>query len=188
MGDFMELLARSNAGDKEAFGELVSIVYEELKRLAQIQLTNERHAPTLNCTALVHEAYLRLADQDRTNWSGRVHFFGTAVHVMRRVLIEHARKRLTLKRGSGAESEPLENFMVVTLAPDLDALDLDRALTALAETDAESARVVELRCFGGLSIEEAAEVMDISASSVTRMWSFARAWMYRYLNRRPSAL
>ncbi|MEP7366166.1 MAG: sigma-70 family RNA polymerase sigma factor [Acidobacteriota bacterium] len=185
VADFTELLLRWSEGDQQAFEELIPIAYDELKRIAQKNLTGERHADTLNCTALVHEAYLRLADQDRMHWKGRAHFFGAAAQVMRRLLIEHARKRLAEKRGGGGEPVALDDLTAVALAPDLDALDLDRALTALAETDAESARVVELRCFGGLSIEETAEVLGTSPSSVTRMWSFARAWLYRYLNRVP---
>ena len=176
---------RWSQGDQQAFEELIPIAYDELKGVAQKALTGERRAATLNCTALVHEAYLRLVDQNRMDWDGRAHFFGAAAKVMRRILIEHARKRLTEKRGGGAEQAPLDSFTAVVLAPDLDALDLDRALTALAEADAESARVVELRCFGGLSIEECAEALGVSPSSVTRMWSFARAWLYRYLQRTP---
>lgn len=187
VADFTELLARWGKGDQQAFEELIPIAYNELKRVARKTLAGERHAATLNCTALVHEAYLRLVDQDRMQFSGRAHFFGAAANVMRRILIEHARKRLAEKRGGGSEQVPLDSFTAVALAPDLDALDLDRALTALAETDPDSARVVELRCFGGLSVEETAEVLGVSASSVTRMWSFARAWLYRYVNRTSAA-
>lgn len=187
MADFTDLLARWSQGDEQAFGKLIPIAYDELKRIAQKRLAGERHASTLNCTALVHEAYLRLVDQDRMQWSGRAHFFGAAANIMRRILIDHARKRLSEKRGGGAGMEPLDSFTAVALAPDLDALDLDRALTALAKTDEEAARVVELRCFGGLSTEETAEVLGVSPSSVTRMWTFARAWLYRHLNREPAA-
>lgn len=185
MADFTELLLRWGQGDRQAFEELIPIAYDDLKGVAQKALTGERHAATLNCTALVHEAYLRLVDQNRMQWDGRAHFFGAAAKVMRRILIEHARKRLAEKRGGGAEQAPWDNFTAVALAPDLDALDLDRSLTALAETDEESARVVELRCFGGLSIEETAGALGVSPSSVTRTWTFARTWLYRYLNRVP---
>jgi RNA polymerase sigma factor (TIGR02999 family) len=185
--DLTSLLARWAQGDQGAFDELLPILYGELKRVAQHALSSERHAQTLNCTALVHEAYLRLAGQNGSNWSERAHFLGAASNVMRRILIEHARKRLSEKRGGGALHVPFDPFAAVAMAPDLDAVDLDRALTALADADPESARVVELRCFGGLSIEETAEVMSISPSSVTRCWSFARAWLYRYLNRAGTA-
>jgi len=179
--DITELLNRWSAGDGAAFQDLAPLVYAELKSLAQRSLVNERHAPTLNCTALVHEAYLRLVDQTRMQWSGRGHFFGAAAQVMRRILVDHARQRLAVKRGSGVENEELEKAVAVALEPDLDVIALHEALEELAADDPESARVVELRCFGGLSIEETAEVLETSASSVTRMWSFARAWLYRRL-------
>ena len=150
--------------------------------MARRTLRGERRVVTLDCTALVHEAYLRLVDQDRMQWNGRAHFFGTAAQVMRRILVEEARHRLAKKRGAGAPRESLDKAIAVALEPDLDVIALDDALGELALTDAESARVVELRYFGGLSIEETAEVMNTSASSVTRTWSFARAWLYRRLN------
>ncbi len=180
--DITDLLIRWGAGDRQAFEELIPLVYSDLKRVAQRTLQNEHHAPTLDCTALVHEAYLRLVDQNRMQWSGRAHFFGAAAQVMRRVLVEHARHRLAQKRGAGALHEPLDKTIAVALEPDLDVIALDQALEALVTADPDSARVVELRCFGGLSIEETADVMNTSASSVTRTWSFARAWLYRRLH------
>jgi RNA polymerase sigma factor (TIGR02999 family) len=158
------------------------MVYSDLKRVAGRALVNERLHMTLDSTALVHEAYLRLVDQNRIQWNGRGHFFGAAAQVMRRILVEHARQRLTRKRGGGAPHEPIEKTVAVALEPDIDVLALDDALEALTAEDADSARVVELRCFGGLSIEETADVMEISPSSVTRLWSFARAWLYRRLH------
>ncbi|MEP7365048.1 MAG: sigma-70 family RNA polymerase sigma factor [Acidobacteriota bacterium] len=183
MAEITDLITGWRGGDESAFQQLVPLIYDELKRVARRSLAGERRAVTLNCTALVHETYLRLAGQREPNWSGRAHFFGAAASLMRRILIENARKRLTGKRGAGAEQVDLNAFLAVSMAPDLNAIDLDRALEALEKTDAESARVVELRCFGGLSIEETAEVLNTSPSSVTRMWSYARAWLYRYLNR-----
>jgi RNA polymerase sigma factor (TIGR02999 family) len=174
-----DLLNRWSAGDAQAFEEMVPLVYGDLKRVAQRALVNERHAKTLDCTALVHEAYLRLVDQTRMQWDGRAHFFGAAAQVMRRILVEHARHRLAQKRGAGAVHESLDKFVAVTLAPDLDVMAINDALDELTVADPDSARVVELRCFGGLSIEETADVMGISPSSVTRIWSFARAWLYR---------
>src|SRR5690349_8939712 len=115
-------------------------------------------------------------------WNGRSHFFGAAAQIMRRVLVDHARQRLTGKRGAGAEHEDLDKAVAVALEPDLDVIALHEALEEMTIEDPESARVVELRCFGGLSIEEAAEVLETSPSSVTRTWSFARAWLYRRLN------
>jgi len=181
MADITELLHRWGAGDRKAFDDLAPLVYSELKSLAQRALINERNAPTLNCTALVHEAYLRLVSQTRMDWSGRAHFFGAAAQIMRRVLVDHARQRLARKRGGGAAHEVLDITVAVALAPDLDVIALHDALEELAAEDPESARVIELRCFGGLSIEEVAEVLETSPSSVTRIWSFARAWLYRRL-------
>lgn len=179
MNNVTDLLKRWSEGDSEAFDEMVPLVYSDLKRVAQRALANERHAMTLDCTALVHEAYLRLVDQTRMQWDGRAHFFGAAAQVMRRILVEHARHRLSLKRGAGVAHEPLDKFVAVALEPDLDVIAINDALDELTTADPDSARVVELRCFGGLSIEETAEVMQISPSSVTRIWSFARAWIYR---------
>lgn len=182
MPDITDLLNRWSTGDRKAFDDLAPLVYQELKSLAQRALLNERYALTLNCTALVHEAYIRLVDQSRMAWSGRAHFFGAAAQTMRRILVEHARQRLSRKRGAGAAHEELDKAVAVALEPDLDVIALHEALEELAAEDPESARVIELRCFGGLSIEEAAEVLETSPSSVTRTWSFARAWLYRRLN------
>lgn len=183
MADITDLLNRWSGGDRQAFEELVPLVYDDLKRVAHRNLQNEQNAFTLDCTALVHEAYLRLVDQDRMQWSGRAHFFGAAAQVMRRILVEHARQRLSQKRGSGAFHEPLDKAVAVAMEPDLDLVALDDALADLSASDPESARVVELRYFGGLSIEETAETMQISSSSVARLWSFARVWLYRRLNK-----
>jgi RNA polymerase sigma factor (TIGR02999 family) len=179
--DVTDLLNRWSAGDLQALEELTPLVYSDLKRVAQRALVNERHAQTLECTALVHEAYLRLVDQTRMHWNGRAHFFGAAAQVMRRILVEHARRRLADKRGAGAEHEPLDKIIAVALEPDFEIIALNDALGELALAEPDSARVIELRCFGGLSIEETAEVMNTSPSSVTRIWSFARAWLYRRL-------
>jgi len=183
VADITDLLNRWSAGDGQAFEDLVPLVYSDLKHVAQRNLRKESHAYTLDCTALVHEAYLRLVDQKRMHWNGRAHFFGAAAQVMRRILVEHARQRLAQKRGSGAFHEPLDKAVAVALEPDLDVVELDEALQALAVADPESARVVELRYFGGLSIDETAETMQVSPSTVTRLWTFARAWLYRRLNR-----
>lgn len=185
MSSVTDLLIRWSAGDAKAFEDMVPLVYSDLKRVAQKALVNERHAMTLDCTALVHEAYLRLVDQTRMQWDGRAHFFGAAAQVMRRILVDHARQRLSQKRGSGAAHESLDKFVAVAIAPDLDVIAINDALDELTVADPDSARVVELRCFGGLSIEETAEVMGISASSVTRIWSFARAWLYRKVRGTP---
>jgi RNA polymerase sigma factor (TIGR02999 family) len=179
--DITDLLNRWSAGDPKAFEELVPMVYRDLKRVARRALANEGPVCSLDCTALVHEAYLRLVDQERMQWNGRGHFFGAAALAMRRILVEQARHRLAKKRGEGVRREPLEKAIAVALEPDIDVIALDGALSALAAADPESARVVELRYFGGLSVGETAEVMGTSASSVTRLWTYARAWLYRRL-------
>ena len=155
------------------------MVYNDLKRHARNVLQNERKAATLNCTDLVHEAFLRLVDQNRIQWNGRAHFYGAAAQAMRRILVEHARRRLSQKRGSGASHDSLDKAVAVALAPDLEVIAIHNALEELTALDPESARVVELRCFGGLSIDETADTMNTSASQVTRAWTFARAWLYR---------
>jgi RNA polymerase sigma factor (TIGR02999 family) len=175
MADITDLLNRWSDGDQQAFEDMVPLMYDDLKRVAQRSLQNERHAPTLNTTALVHEAYLRLVNQNQVRWNGKAHFLGAAANAMRRLLVEHARKRLSEKRGAGAPHEGLDREIAVALEPDIDVIQLDSALDELATGDPESAKVVELRCFGGLSLEETAEVMGISVSSVARIWSFARA-------------
>jgi RNA polymerase sigma-70 factor (ECF subfamily) len=180
--DITELLNRWSSGDAQAFGELVPLIYDDLKRSARRALLNEHHGRTLDTTALVHEAYLRLVGPTRMQWQGRAHFFGAAAVAMRRILVERARHRLAGKRGMGVEHEPLDRVVSVALEPDLDVIQLNDALEELESSDPESARVVELRYFGGLSIEETAEAMDTSPSTVTRLWSFARAWLYRRLN------
>lgn len=187
MADVTELLNRWTSGDQHAFDEVVTLVYRDLKRIAQRALANERFAQTLDPTGLVHEAYLRLVDQNRMQWSNRAHFFGAAAQAMRRILVEHARRRLAQKRGAGVGHESADKAFAVALEPDLDLIALNEALLELESADPESAQVIILRCFGGLSIEETAEVMKTSASSITRMWSFARAWLYRRLRQNAGA-
>ena len=179
--DITGLLNQWVAGDPQAFEQLIGVVYGELKRIARRNLQNEAHAQTLNCTALVHEAYLRLVDQTRIQWNGRAHFFGAAAEVMRRILVEHARQRLAQKRGSGAVPEPLDKAVAVSLAPDLDVIALNDALIELAAEDPECAKIIELRCFAGLSLAQTADVLDTSESSVKRAWRYGRAWLYRRL-------
>lgn len=135
----------------------------------------------LQTTALVHEAYLRLVDQSRVKWEGRTHFFGAAAVTMRRILVEQARRRLRAKRGGGAEHDSLDDALTIALEPDLDVIALDLAIEDLAKLDADRARVVELRYFAGLSIDETAELLGVSPSAVNRDWTFAKAWLYRRL-------
>lgn len=173
-----KLLHRWSAGEDGAFDEVVPLVYQELRRLARVLLSSERPGHTLGCTALVHEVYLRLAGQIRTGWVNRSHFFGAAARAMRRVLVDHARARKSAKRGLGEAIEPLDRVQLA-VEPDLDILALDLALEEFAAFDPERARVVELRFFAGLSIEETAAVLDASPATVKRDWAVARAWLYQ---------
>jgi RNA polymerase sigma factor (TIGR02999 family) len=188
MADITRLLARWAEGDGAAFEALIPIVYEELRRLAGHYLRDERAGHTLQPTALVHEAYLRLADSREVRLGSRAHFYGAAARVMRRVLVDHARKRGRIKRGGPAlEMVAFDEAIAAPIDPRLDFLALDEALAALERIAPERARVVELRYFGGLSVEDTAEFLGISPATVKRHWSFARAWLFRYLTGDPAA-
>jgi RNA polymerase sigma factor (TIGR02999 family) len=176
------LLARIRAGDASAREAIVPLVYDELRRLAASYLKHERGNHTLQPTALVHEAYLRLVDQRDVAWQNRAHFMGVAAIVMRRVLVNHARERAAAKRGDGLVPESLTVVGDVAAPAPVDLLALDRALDALAALDARKCRVVELKFFGGLTTEETAEAVDASVATVERDWSFARAWLYDHLS------
>lgn len=182
--DITNLFRRWNEGDHAAYEELVRVLYQDLKRNAHRELSQEKYAD-IQTTALVHEAYLRLAGGGNPQWNGRGHFLSAAACAMRRILVEKARQRLAEKRGAGIIPQSLSavehELARVAAEPDLDVIQLNDALDALASEDALAAQVVELRYFGGLSVEETAEVLDTSASSVTRTWAFARAWLFRRL-------
>lgn len=160
---------------------LLRSVYDELRRLAAFQLNRERRDHTLQATALVHEAYLRLAAQDKSKWSDRVHFIAMASEMMRRVLVDYARGHLREKRGSGLEKLSLSEAAELVGGRDVELLDLDRALDRLAEIDPRKAKLVELRYFGGLTTEEAAESVGISVATAERDWKFSRAFLIREL-------
>ena len=179
-----QLLRRWTAGDEQAFEELVPLVYEELRRLAKMLLQREAAGHTLNCTALVHEAYLRLMGPSTTDWESRYHFFGAAARAMRRVLVDHARARNAGKRGEGVVPVEL-NQASLAFEIDLDILALDRALEELSSFDPVRARIVELRYFGGLSIEETAALTGSSPATVKRDWTAARAWLFRRMTGSP---
>ena len=181
-----ELLRAWGGGDQRALDELLPVVYEELRRQAQRYLRRERDGHSLQATALVHEAYIRLVDQRRMQWQGRAQFFGIAAQLMRRVLVDHARARHAEKRGGPNVSlvQPLEEATAAAQESDVDLLALDDALTRLAELDPRQAKVVELRYFSGLGIEETAEVLGISPATVKREWAMARAWLKRELSDR----
>lgn len=173
------LLFRWREGDRAALEQLMPLVYEELRRLAQHYLSRERREHTLQSTALVHEAYLRLAGPNPPQWQNRAHFFGISARIMRQILVEHARVRAADKRGGGACRLNLDEAMALSQQTDLDVLELDRALSDLATLDEQQSRIVELRFFGGLTIEDTSEVLGISPATVKRDWVTARAWLYR---------
>ncbi len=180
------LLARWRAGDGEALESLIPLVYNELRSLAQHYLRRERSNHTLQSTALVHEAYVRLAGTDPPALQNRSHFFGVAARLMREILVDHARAQRTAKRGGDACTLALDEALNVAGRTDVDVLMLDEALKELARLDERQSRIVELRFFTGLSIDETADVMDVSAATVSREWTTARAWLHRELSgRRP---
>jgi RNA polymerase sigma factor (TIGR02999 family) len=166
-------------GDRRALDALLPLVYAELRRVAARQLRRERDDHSLQPTALVHEAYLRLVDQRRADWHGRAHFFGVAAQVMRRILVDHARRRLAGKRGDGVRPVSLDQAMETPGVNEIPVLDLDDAIERLARLDAGLAQIVELRAFGGLTIEEAAHVLKVSPSTAKREWRTAKAWLTR---------
>ncbi|HEX5602536.1 MAG TPA: sigma-70 family RNA polymerase sigma factor [Pyrinomonadaceae bacterium] len=168
--------------EKEALDELMPIVYDELRRQAARYLRRERAGHTLQTTALIHEAYVRLVDQRRVQWQNRAHFFGIAGQMMRRILVDHARTKKRVKRGGSDVKISLADATVLVQEQDLDVVALDEALTRLAEIDEQQSKVVELRFFSGLTVEETAEVMGISPATVKRDWSMAKAWLHRELS------
>jgi len=175
------LIAWSN-GDEEALEQLMPLVYRELHRLAHRHLRRERTGHTLETTALVHEAYLRLIDQQEVRWQNRAHFFAIAAQTMRRILVEYARARRYQKRGGGAQRVSLDEAMAVSDERAAEVVALDEALTNLAKFDQRKSRMVELRFFGGLSIEETAEVLGVSPGTVMRDWTLAKTWLQREIN------
>ncbi|MCU1265505.1 MAG: polymerase, sigma-24 subunit, subfamily [Acidobacteria bacterium] len=178
-----KLLERWSEGDQEALQELLPLVYDELHRLAGAYLRRERHNHTLQTTALVNEAYLRLIDQRNARWQNRAQFFGVAAQFMRRILVDHARHHYAAKRGGDRYQVPLDNIDGFGSQPDADVLAVNELLDRLAEIDPEQSRLVQLRFFGGLTIEETAEVMHISHATVEREWKIAKAWLKRELTK-----
>jgi RNA polymerase sigma-70 factor, ECF subfamily len=174
-----QLLLEWKGGKQEALDLLVPLVYQELRRLADHYLRDERNAATLQPTALVHEAYLRLVGRNLPDWESRAHFFGVAAHLMRQVLVDQARRRRASKRGSGAEKISIEDTVSFAPARGHDIEDLDDALSALAAFDERKAKVIELRFFGGFSIEETAQALGISTATIVREQRMAEAWLHR---------
>jgi RNA polymerase sigma-70 factor (ECF subfamily) len=182
--DMTRLLKAWSGGDRQALDDLLPVVYSEVRKLARSYLRRERSDHTLQATALVNEAYIRLIDQRDVKWQNRAHFFGIAAQIMRRILVDHARMQKAGKRGSGANPVVLDDALEVASDQHLDFVALDDALNALAELDPRQAKIVELRYFGGLSIEETAEVVQLSPATVKREWAGARTWLRRELERR----
>ena len=180
--DITRLLTRWGDGDQAALGELMPVVYAELRKLADHYMRQERSDHTLQPTALVHEAFLRLAETRKAVFENRVHFYGAAAQAMRRILVDYARSHRALKRGQGIAFVDLDQASDVGIDMRLDLVALDEALDALTAVAPRPAKVVELRYFGGLSIDETAAFLKISPATVKRHWAFARAWLYRVLS------
>lgn len=182
-GDISELLAACNSGDKEAWDRLIPVVYDELRGQARRHLRRERDNHTLRTTALVHETYIKLADQRFFNWENRAHFFWLASEIMRRVLVDYARGRNREKRGGEYEIVSMDSkFQIAIDSSNINLLELDSALNRLAEIDPQQAKVVEIRYFGGCSIEETAEILGVSIATVKRDWATAKAWLHHELH------
>ena len=180
MTDVTRLLEAANRGDPQAAAELLPLVYDELRKLAAAKLANEKPGQTLDATALVHEAYLRLIGEQQ--FEGRGHFFAAAAEAIRRILVEQARRRLALKRGGQQKREELHADRIAAPAPDEELIALHEALNKLAEQHPEKAAIVKLRYFAGLTADQAAAALGISPSTADRHWNYARAWLRRALN------
>ena len=181
--DVTRLLVRLTEGDRGVLDDLLPVVYGELRRLAASYLRKERVGHTLQPTALVHEAYMRLVDQTQVQWQNRAHFFGVAAQMMRRILVDHARAHEAEKRGGEFQKLSLDENIDVSGERDVNLVALDDALNLLAEIDPQKMKIVELRFFGGLSVEETAEVLGVSAPTVKRQWRMAKAWLYGQVKR-----
>lgn len=180
--EITQLLLSWSKGDEAALDRLVPLVYPELRKLARRYMGRENPGHTLQTSALINEAYLRLVDQQHVQWKDRAHFFAVATQVMRHILIDHARKYRYSKRGAGAQHVPLDEVAVLGQERAVDLVALDDALTSLAKIDERKSKIVELRFFGGLSVEETAEVMKVSAVTVMREWRIAKAWLHREIS------
>jgi len=183
-GQVTDLLIRFREGDRHAEAELIPLVYNELRRLASRYLNRERGDHTLQPTALVHEAFIRMVNEDQPPWQNRAHFFGVAARLMRQILVDHARRRQSLKRGGSRERTGLnEEFKVYSPEKSAELLALDDALERLAHQDERQSRVVEMKYFVGLDIDDIAKVLDISPRTVKRDWTMAKAWLHQEMTR-----
>lgn len=180
--ELTQMLIQLSEGKSQVVDDILPLIYDELRSLASNYLRRERNDHTLQPTALVHEAYLKLIDQTQVKWQNRAHFFGIAANIMRRILVDHARKHTADKRGGAAEKLPLEEeILIVSEGKSAELLALDEALKNLAKIDEQKSKIVELRYFGGLSVEETAEVLGVSEITVKRHWRMAKAWLYGQL-------
>ncbi len=186
-GEVSQLLLSWRQGDRKALDALVPLVYQELRRLARLQLRNERSNHTLQSAALVHEAYLRLIGASPGEWQGRAHFLAIAAQLMREILVDYARRHAAAKRGGGACKLSLDEAAITPRQTDVDLVALDDALRELSRLDRRQCRVVELRFFAGLTLQEIAEVLDIAPATVQRDWTAARAWLHRQISRKTQA-
>ncbi len=187
MSEVTQILTALERGQAHAAAELLPLVYDELRRLAAWRLANEQPGQTLQATALVHEAYLRLVGKDDPQWNGRRHFFGAAAEAMRRILVENARRKKRLKRGGQMERVDLASADLPSPMPDDDLLAMDEALDRLAKVDARAAELVKLCFFVGLTQEQAAKHLEVSVATVERTWAFARAWLFREIQGQRNA-
>lgn len=181
MTEITRILTAIDQGDAGAAGQLLPLVYEELRRLAARRLSQERPDQTLQATALVHEAYIRLVGAENQRWDSRGHFFAAAAEAMRRILVDNARRKQSLRRGGDLQRHELDEAEIVALSPSDDLLALDEALDELAEKDQMKAELVKLRYFAGLTGEQAAKVLGISTSTADRYWAYARAWLHQQI-------
>ena len=182
MSDVTQILSQIEQGDPSSAEQLLPLVYDELRKLAAVRLANEKPGQTLQATALVHEAYLRLVDVEKAqHWNSRGHFFAAAAEAMRRILVEIARRRNRAKHGGERNRVDLEDVRATSELPAEDLLDLDDAIEALSNRDSHAADLAKLRCFAGLSIEEAAEALGLSRSNAYRHWTYAKAWLFSRL-------
>jgi RNA polymerase sigma factor (TIGR02999 family) len=188
--DITRLLQDWQSGDRDALDRLMPLVYDELHLIASRHLARERPERTLQTTALVNEAYLKLVDQRKVDWQNRAHFFALAARLMRRIVLDDARRRQREKRGGEAVHVPLDGVQISAPVAGLevvDVLELDRVLTQLEAIDADQGRIVELRFYGGLTVEETAAVMDVSPATIKREWAMARSWLFRALTDQGSS-
>lgn len=182
MGDVTQLLSNLSAGDRQAAKDLFAAVYDELRRMAAAKISHERPGQTLQATALVHEAYLRLVGPERIEWNSRAHFFAAAAEAMRRILVDAARRKARLRHGGGMHRCELHDSDLIELPASLDLIALDDALARLAAEDPVKAELIKLRFFAGLSVEDAGRVLNISRATADRYWAYARAWLYAELH------